>query len=180
MSDKVTLSARVRPGSEVADWVWDEIKSLEQRLDEATAERDRALGGERLRTEDALEAAQDLYRAVEENKKLRRQLDTYRKQRTDQLLERVSTLKSELREAQDAYKRQLTENNILVELLYNREVYAEVTKAKQPEEQPAQEEDCQACPEAEDGTHCSHWWEGDRCCYCGSDEGQIDGDDGTC
>lgn len=28
-----------------------------------------------------------------------------------------------------------------------------------------------ACPESEDGQHCSCWWDCVPCCHCGHDEG---------
>lgn len=34
--------------------------------------------------------------------------------------------------------------------------------------------DCvEYCPAREDGTHCNCWWDGEPCCACGSDEGEV-------
>ena len=30
------------------------------------------------------------------------------------------------------------------------------------------------CPDSSDDIHCNHWHDGEPCCYCGSDEGEID------
>jgi hypothetical protein len=34
-----------------------------------------------------------------------------------------------------------------------------------------------ACSAREDGVHCVHWWDGEPCCSCGHDGGEVDGED---
>lgn len=36
--------------------------------------------------------------------------------------------------------------------------------------------DVQDCAQSPDGTHCVHWWDGEPCHYCGSNEGEVDGE----
>lgn len=30
------------------------------------------------------------------------------------------------------------------------------------------------CPDSSDDLHCNHWYDGEPCCYCGTNEGKVD------